>query len=451
MEKQYQRVFDAVEENKQMILDAERYIWKNPETGFREWKTHAYMKKAFEDLGYDLVEAGNIPGFYTDLDTGKPGPKLAVFGELDSLIVPTHPECDPETGAAHTCGHNCQCAALLGVAAALKAPGALEGLSGSIRLIAVPAEEGIEIGFRQKLREQGAIRYLSGKLEFLYRGYLDGVDLAMMVHTSSNKGLNCSNGSNGSVTKTAVFRGVSSHAGGSPHLGKNALYAATTAMSAANALRETFRDKDKIRFHPIITKGGAAVNAIPDEVVTESYVRGANLPAIRQANEKMNLAFAGAAAAMGCTVELNDEHGYAPRLNDENLQDAFHEIGAYFFSEEEMKFHDGWGGGCSDMGDVCCVMPGVHPSIGGAVGRGHADNYYIEDPVTACVTCAKVQAGVVIKLLSEDAAFAKKVVAEAKVPYASVEEYLKEIEGLNFCANSVTFKEDGTVALRYKN
>ncbi|MBR7165338.1 MAG: amidohydrolase, partial [Clostridia bacterium] len=176
MEKQYQLVFDAVEAKKQTILDAERYIWKNPETGFREWKTHAYMKKAFEDLGYDLVEAGNIPGFYTDLDTGKPGPKLAVFGELDSLIVPTHPECDPETGAAHTCGHNCQCAALLGVAAALKAPGALEGLSGSIRLIAVPAEEGIEIGFRQKLREQGAIRYLSGKLEFLYRGYLDGVD-----------------------------------------------------------------------------------------------------------------------------------------------------------------------------------------------------------------------------------------------------------------------------------
>lgn len=222
-------------------------------------------------------------------------------------------------------------------------------------------------------------------------------------------------------------------------------------MSAANALRETFRDEDKIRFHPIITKGGAAVNAIPDEVVTESYVRGASLPAIRQANEKMNLAFAGAAAAMGCTVELTDEHGYAPRFNDKNLQEAFHEIGAYFFSEEEMKFHEGWDGGCSDMGDICCVMPGAHPYIGGAVGRAHADNYYIEDPVTACVISAKVQAGVAIKLLSDDAAFAKKIIAKAKVPYASTKEYLKEIEEFNFCENSVVFKEDGTVSLRYKN
>jgi len=33
---------NAVEKNKKLIEDAFEYIWKNPETGFKEWKTHEY-------------------------------------------------------------------------------------------------------------------------------------------------------------------------------------------------------------------------------------------------------------------------------------------------------------------------------------------------------------------------------------------------------------------------
>ncbi len=448
----YQKYFDEIEKNKQAILDAERHIWKNPESGFREWKTHAYMKKIFEDLGYTLVENGDIPGFHTDLDTGRPGPKIAVFGEMDSLIVPTHPECDPETGAVHSCGHHCQCAALIGVAMALKAPGALDDLCGSVRLIAVPAEEGIEIGYRKELREKGVIRYLSGKLEIMHRGVLDGVDMAMMVHTMGNgkNKLLCTKGTNGSVTKTAVFRGKSAHAGGNPHNGINALYAATTALSAANAIRETFRDADCVRFHPILTKAGAAVNAIPDEVVSESYVRAASLSVAREVSEKMNRAFAGAAATMGCTVEFEDEHGYAPRQNNKLLRDAFQEIGRLFYSEDEMDFTERWGTGCSDMGDVACIMPCVHPHISGAIGVGHGNDYYITDPVNACVNSAKIQSAVLNLLLSDEASYAKKVLAEAKVEYASKEEFFKAIDAVSFQGQGVIYNEDGTVTLNYK-
>ena len=50
----------AVEKYREMILDAERYIWKNPETGYKEFQTSAYMEKVFRDLGYDLVMAEGI-------------------------------------------------------------------------------------------------------------------------------------------------------------------------------------------------------------------------------------------------------------------------------------------------------------------------------------------------------------------------------------------------------
>ena len=88
---------DAVEKNRQLILDAERYIWQNPETGYKEFKTHKYMQEKFLALGYELTYADGITGFTTEIDTGKDGPTLLILGELDSIICPTHPESDKET------------------------------------------------------------------------------------------------------------------------------------------------------------------------------------------------------------------------------------------------------------------------------------------------------------------------------------------------------------------
>ena len=97
----YAKHIANVDKHRDLILEAERHIWKNPETGFREWKTSAYLAEQFEALGYELTRAGDIPGFYTDLDTGRPGPTSLVMGELDALFCNTHPEADPETNAVH--------------------------------------------------------------------------------------------------------------------------------------------------------------------------------------------------------------------------------------------------------------------------------------------------------------------------------------------------------------
>ena len=107
--------------------------------------------------------------------------------------------------------------------------------------------------------------------------------MAMMIHSGKlpeGKALSISDGCNGCVTKNITFKGISAHAGGSPENGRNALYAATCALNSVNALRETFTDNDHIRFHPIITEAGLAVNAIPETAKVESYVRGASFDAI---------------------------------------------------------------------------------------------------------------------------------------------------------------------------
>lgn len=437
-------LYAAVDEHRSEILEAERTIWKHPETGFREWKTHAYLKAKYEALGYTVTEAGNIPGFWVDVDTGRPGPRVAVFGEMDALIIPDHPEADPETGNVHACGHNVQSAALYGIAAALRAPGALAGLSGSIRLFVVPAEELIEVEYRTGLLRSGVIQALGGKPEFMLRGYLDDCDMAFMVHL----GHSCSigKGCNGLIAKRYIFLGTAAHAANAP-AAHNALYAATNAIAAVNALRETFRNKDQILFHPIITHGGDSVNVIPDRVVVETYVRGKTLEAMEKTNRKVNRAFAAAAAGMGCRLRIEDRFGYAPRVDDRNLAAAMADAAREFLPEEAIRTKVAHDPSSTDMGDVSCVMPVLHPEIGGAEGGGHTTNYRVADPEMACVTNAKIQLGLLVRLLENDAALAKKVLAEKKVPFSSVAEYRAMTEKFTFEGDAVTYNDDGTVTI----
>lgn len=450
--KRAEQLMEMTARHEALIYETADYIWKHPETGYREWNTSAYLAEQFEKLGYTLVKAGDIPGFYADLDTGKPGPRIAILGELDSLIVKNHPDAAAETCAVHACGHNAQCATLIGVAAALKEPGALDGMCGSIRLIAVPAEELIELGFREELRKKGIIKYFGGKVEFISRGYFDGVDISMMIHSGNleeGKSLCISRGCNGCITKNITFKGVSAHAGGSPECGKNALYAATCGLNAVNALRETFVDDQHIRFHPIITQAGLAVNAIPEVAKVESYVRGASFDAMYQYNKKVNRALAASAASIGCNVELDDHPGYFPLNNDPNLSDVVADAMRLVAGPDSVDMDGAWGTGSTDMGDVSAIMPAVHPHASGAVGTGHGKDYYIENKKLACLRPAQCLAVAADMLLTDGGVLAKKVIAEAKPCFKSKEEYLAAIDKVSMDKDAVRYNQDGTVTLDF--
>ena len=441
----------AADKHANRALAAMDFLWKNPETGYREWKANEYLLREFRELGYEPTLAGNIPGFYVDVDTGRPGPTVAVMGEMDSLICSTHPEADPETGYVHACGHCCQAAGLLGLAAALTEPGVLDGWSGKIRLMEVPAEELIEVEFREGLRKQGIIRYFGGKVEFMRRGYLDGVDMAFMIH-SGDVGVHTGSiikGSNGCMPKTVTFHGKSSHAGGSPHRGINALYAANQALSAVNALRETFQDADCVRFHPIITNGGTVVNAIPDTVTIETYVRGATMDSIITNNEKINRAIAGSAAALGAKVTICDRPGYSPRVQPMSMMLAMKE--AMEAVLETVKWNpENWGKGSTDMGDISMVMPAMHPTLGGVGGTGHGADYHISHPETACVDMTKVMLSMLDVLLKDGAKRAAEIKEEFVPTFPSIEAFFQAIDRLDMDKDAVIYNEDGSVTLDYK-
>lgn len=444
----------SVDKYEELVKKAERDLWKMPEVGYKEFKTNQYMIEAFERLGYKLEKPENITGFYTVVDTGKAGPTVLVLAELDALYCAAHPESDKETGAVHACGHHAQLAAMLGLAACLKEETSLEGLCGKIKLCVVPAEEGIEINWRTSLIKDKVITFATGKAEFLQRGYFDDVDIAMMVHISSEYTepivYAIKQGCNGNIKKKVEIKGKAAHAGEAPFLGVNALNAATLALSAVNALRETFQEKDYVRFHGIITNGGGSVNTVPDKVVIESYVRAANEKALKQANERVNLAIAGAVSANGCVAKITDNPGSFPLKNDENFSalvvDVFRELVGNNYMDERTT----WKSSSTDMGDLSCVFPVVHPYVMGAVGALHGNNFYIKDAKVACLESARFQYALIRELLSNHAEKATFIIQNYKRE-CTIQEFLESKKSIYMDKEVVKMEKDGTVVLDYKN
>ncbi|WP_298867682.1 amidohydrolase [uncultured Gimesia sp.] len=420
-------VCTAIDERRDDIINIGESIMDAPELGFKETQTAERVKQTFDQVGLTFEDGLAITGVKAVLRGAKEGPTIALMGELDALQVPDHPRADPTSGAAHACGHNAQIAGLMGAAMALTDTGIAEHLAGNIVFFAVPAEEYVEINYRIGLVKEGKNSFLTGKQELIKLGHFDEIDMAVMIHSTSPEVSEGSMGiapsSNGFLAKNIRFLGKASHAGIFPERGINALYAAQLALSAINAQRETFRDQDCVRIHPIITKGGDLVNIIPAEVCMETYVRAKTPDAILDASHKVDRALRGAAMALGCKVEIETVPGNLPLRNDPELAEIFRDTAGAVLGEENYRDYP-HSGGSTDAGDLSQIMPVLHPMMTGAAGAHHQTDWCIADHESGYIAPAKTLAMMAVDLLSNDAAKARGILSKNS-PAMSKAEYLE--------------------------
>lgn len=420
------RACAAIDAAGEEIVGLGERIFRQPELGFKEERTAALVAEAFGRLDLPFRSGLAITGLRADLLGGTAAadaPRLAVLGELDSLVCPEHPCADPVTGAAHSCGHNAQIAAMVGVAVGLRRSGAAAALGGHVAFLAVPAEEYVEIEYRERLRREGKVRFLGGKQEFIRLGLMDDIDLAMMCHLGNRAPgakVALMGTCNGFIGKLARFRGREAHAAGAPEAGVNALAAANVALAALNAQRDTFRDEDHVRVHPIITKGGDLVNIVPADVRLETYVRARTVPAIMDANVKVNRSLRAGAMALGAEVDIIELPGYLPQIQDPALSDIFEQnavalVGAGEVARAGHASHSG------DLGDVSHIMPVIQPSIGSVDGAFHSKDFRIMDPELAYLGAAKMMAMTAIDLLADGAEQARRIRAGFRAPFTRSE------------------------------
>ena len=404
-----QKVIESVGKNREKILAIGEKLLKNPETGYKEFKTAALVKEELEKLGLHVKSSLAITGLRADLDSGKPGPKIAIMGELDALPVPSHPFADPETGAAHACGHHAQLTMMLGAAKALVP--LIGELHGSIAFMAVPAEEFQALDYCRKLMAEGKITYCGGKPEWIRLGIFDDIDMILMIHAGHDTFTPES--FNGFCMKQIIFQGKAAHGGLSPWAGVNAASMARQALNMIDSQRDTFNDKDCVRIHGIISDGGNAVNVVPARAELELQIRAKTPEAIKNACNVVDRCVKAAAMAFGGSVQIHNLGGYMPyratpeldRIHAENLAELCGGVLGNF----------GHRGSSTDMGDASMILPALHAYCGGFGGSPHAKDFVVTDPEKAYIQGAQLLAMDAVTLLADGAARGKEIAALPRI------------------------------------
>ena len=420
-------VLAAIDRCREEILAIGHNIWKNPEPGYKEFKTAALSEKVLKELGLSPRTGYSITGLRADLKCGE-GPTVAVLGEMDSLILPTHPEADPKTGAVHSCGHHTMITAMLGTAMGLVDAKASDELCGTVAFVGCPAEECIELEFRSKLIAEGKIQALGGKASLIFDGVFDDVDMSIMQHATS--GGYHSYDHNGFCMKSVTFHGVSTHAAG-PGGSQNALSAANLALHALALLREKFCTDNSTRMHGILTGGGDTVNIIPDTAKLEYQLRAFDMNRVKALSEAFDQAMKGCASALGCTCTIESIAGYYPLVNNDAMcklyEDAVHKL----YPDADVDVAHKLTCGSTDIGDLCAIMPVMQGSCPGAQGGGHTVNFKIVDDEKAFIDNTKINALMVIDLLYGNAELGKSIAAEKK-NCMSVAQYKEFMSSFNY-------------------
>ena len=393
-----QKTADYIENNKEETIALGDELFRNPELGFHEFKTGKIIEKYLEEHNLKVDQRFAYTGFSVTIGSGRP--HIGIMAELDAIPTRGHPCADPESTAAHACGHSTQCTAMLAALDAISQH--IDELKGTVTLYFNPAEEFTDLPYRQQLVKEGKIRYLSGKENMLVDHVLDDVDCIIHIHAMGDDRYHFSVGSTlaGFVYKKITFIGKAAHAAMMPHLGVNALNACALFLNAVAYLRETFRDEDMVRIHGIIDEGGNTVNSIPDKVVYECYVRTANYSILQTLNRQVADAARHCAAAIGGSCIVEDTPGYFPLIQDETLNKTIEENILDYANASLIK-HNETSVAAGDVGDICLFKPIVQYGYNGISGRIHGADMKIADPYEVYITQAKIISGCVLDLLQQ--------------------------------------------------
>jgi len=282
-----------------------RYLHQHAELSLQERETTAYLSGELEKLGVPVQTFEDYPGCIATIRGGKPGRTVLLRADIDALPIQEDSGVEFESihpGVMHACGHDCHAAMLLGAAKMLWER--REELNGCVKLLFQSAEE---------------IFY--GSHYYWDKGHLSDVDAAMGLHvwpTAAGKlvvqdGPLMASCDNFKIT----VHGVSAH-GSTPHLGKDAIVAASAIICGLQTIVSRVNDSINSLVVTVGTiKAGTQFNIITDTAVMEGTVRAHTAQARGMVEENLRRIAASAAEMMGCTAEVEYNYLEPPVRNDD--------------------------------------------------------------------------------------------------------------------------------------
>jgi amidohydrolase len=291
------------------VVGWRRDIHQHPELSNRELRTAKLVADHLRKLGLAVETGIARTGVVGLLDTGKPGPTIALRADMDALPVIERTDVPfrstvksnyrgEEVGVMHACGHDSHVAVLMGVAETLA--GMKSALRGKVLFVFQPAEEGAPPG------ETG------GASEMLKAGVFDKYkpEIALGWHAwaSLNTGIigyRSGPFMAGSQAWKAVVSGKQTH-GSRPWQGVDPI---VTAAQIINGLQTVVsRQVDITRIPAVVSvgviKGGVRNNIIPDSVEMIGTIRTFDAPQYEQVTRGMRRMVENTAEANGTTAEF---------------------------------------------------------------------------------------------------------------------------------------------------
>ena len=137
------------------VIKWRHHFHEFPELSNREFKTAEYVADYLKSLGLEVQTGVAKTGVVAILDSGKPGPVVALRADMDGLPVKEQNDLSyrskqmgeyngKEVPVMHACGHDTHMAMLMGAAKILTE---IKGdLKGKVKFIFQPAEEGAPAG-----------------------------------------------------------------------------------------------------------------------------------------------------------------------------------------------------------------------------------------------------------------------------------------------------------------
>ncbi|MCD8369482.1 MAG: amidohydrolase [Clostridiales bacterium] len=398
MEKDYRFIERLIREQGEELIAFGRRLFACPEPGFKEVKSNKILTSFFLKNGIACRNDLSLTGIRADIGSGA-GYHIALVADMDALLVKEGERSYP----IHSCGHSIQTAVMAYVLKLLKESGIVERLGGTVSFIATPAEEFIDLDFREELVREGRIVSCSGKQDMIAHGVFDDIDCVLSMHINGDTDTLFDVGSTltGFMVKKAVFQGRAAHSGAAPHLGRNALHGASLFLDALAYLKDRFPAEAGVQIHPVLSSCSGSMNVIPDEAVLESYVRANTLEDLMEAGKQFDRCAIHCAQALGLECWIENRTGYMPLRQSDGLNRliAQHmlEIGG-----EEKLVRNVVSGASGDIGDLAYLLPTVQFGFSGMRGRFHSGEFEIVDEENAYLHTAQIVMKTVCDLLSHE-------------------------------------------------
>ncbi|MDD3367655.1 MAG: amidohydrolase [Lachnospiraceae bacterium] len=401
-----------IDDFKEEIIRCGDNLFKNPETGFFEFTTRdivsSFLNQHRIPYETDYLRTGvRIPlGVQMDAEKSDHAEQsnsvdkpyhIAVLADMDALLVPGD---NGEMIPFHSCGHSIQVAVMLFAAKLLYESEEFKNCKGRVTFFTTPAEEFIEFDKREKLKQEGRIRYFSGKQNMIAEGMFDDVDCVLSCHINGDTETLFDVGSTlaGFQAKEITFLGEPAHAGFAPFAGRNALQGASLFMNALGMLKDQFNPTEGIKIYPVMKECEASLNVIPSKISMETYVRANTTAGLFDASAKFDQCATHCAQALGLECEINTIPGYLPLKQSEQLNDVILKNMLDICPEEKIV-KGVLSGASGDVGDIGTLLPTVQFGFSGISGRIHSADFEITDPENVYCNTTKVLVNTILDLL----------------------------------------------------